>query len=293
MQSQSVLGKDTILERCRSAFKRMGIESYKTKRAHAMRSKFITDLANDDGVSIVETMAAARNKSASASAAYQTTSKKSEVNRLKALLSKKRKTSDEEVEKHHPAKRQNQEIVEFEPEDEPPKESDTQYSVFTQLQVDALNNDMERLTTLRDQHDETRSESNSSSSGNWLWDLPQHHPAPASISPPPTRNFLNDARVQPRRNSYSQPRRDQYSPNYGRHLATRRESEIQPRRNPYHRNYSRRVPSRRENDFLALRERVRQLEHEERMRSFPYRNDQEESNELYFDSLRDASRRSY
>lgn len=70
--TEAVLGKDKILARCRSAY------NHGTKRVHAMRSNFITDLSNDDGVSPI----------ASASLAYQTTSTHSEAARLNALLSK-------------------------------------------------------------------------------------------------------------------------------------------------------------------------------------------------------------
>jgi hypothetical protein len=63
-----------------------GVSNPDTLWPHALRAHFTTKLANDMGVSMKETMAAARHTTAEASAMYQTTSALSEARRHNALL---------------------------------------------------------------------------------------------------------------------------------------------------------------------------------------------------------------
>ena len=80
------LGEKTIRSRFVKAFSVCGISNPDTLWPHALRAHFTTKLANDMGVSMKETMAAARHSTAEASAMYQTTSAVSEAHRHNALL---------------------------------------------------------------------------------------------------------------------------------------------------------------------------------------------------------------
>ena len=55
---------------------------------HGLHGEFVSALANDPSVNLSETMAAARHKTAAASAVYQQCSHQSEANRINSLLKK-------------------------------------------------------------------------------------------------------------------------------------------------------------------------------------------------------------
>ena len=80
------LGEKSIRSRFVKAYSVCGVSNPESLWPHALRAHFTTKLANDMGVSIKETMAAARHTTAEASAMYQTTSVVSEAHRQNALL---------------------------------------------------------------------------------------------------------------------------------------------------------------------------------------------------------------
>ena len=102
--TNAYIGKAKIRERFQFAFKLFGISNWETICPNALRSVFITKLANDPSINIEETMAAARHNSVAASVVYQERSLVSEGNRINCLLpSEKNPGEDEKVnvsEKH-------------------------------------------------------------------------------------------------------------------------------------------------------------------------------------------------
>ena len=68
--TNAYIGKGKIRERFQFAFKLFGISNWETIRPNALRSVFITKLANDPSINIEETMAAARHGSVAASIVY-------------------------------------------------------------------------------------------------------------------------------------------------------------------------------------------------------------------------------
>ena len=129
----SPIGKTKIRSLFKSGLARMGV-SNQSVFPHALRAWFTTILANDPSVSATETMMAARHSSVEASAIYQSTSTKSENNRLRALL----RMESDETQTNNETCNENQ-IVEIE------SQRDEEYSEFTQHQVDSLYNELNRL----------------------------------------------------------------------------------------------------------------------------------------------------
>ncbi len=80
------LGKTSIRELFKSAFRRMGISNWETLRPHSCRGWMVTNMANDPSVSLKQTMAAARHFTAQSSIEYQKTDAVSACNRLNSLL---------------------------------------------------------------------------------------------------------------------------------------------------------------------------------------------------------------
>ena len=92
----SALGREKIQERIQDGFKLFGIKDWMTLRPHALRGVFISILANNDGVNLKETMAAARHTSVSASTGYQARNSKSESAKISAIfdaIGQKKKSS--------------------------------------------------------------------------------------------------------------------------------------------------------------------------------------------------------
>ena len=77
------IGENKLRSMFKEGAKKLGLPE--TFKAHSLRALCITNLVNDGGVSIAETMAVARHSSVSASATYQCTNGFSEKNRMKAL----------------------------------------------------------------------------------------------------------------------------------------------------------------------------------------------------------------
>ena len=83
------MGKDSILATFREGATILGMDS-ETFCPHSLRAFFVTNLVNDDRVSLRESMAAARHTSASAHLTYMGRSAESEANRITALLDARR-----------------------------------------------------------------------------------------------------------------------------------------------------------------------------------------------------------
>ena len=79
------LGKHTILELFKRGAAILGLAKPDDFYPHSLRSVFITELANDDGVNSVEVMNSARHACAESSAAYQCRSGTSESKKFAAL----------------------------------------------------------------------------------------------------------------------------------------------------------------------------------------------------------------
>ena len=92
--TNAYIGKGKIRERFQFAFKLFGISNWETIRPNALRSVFITKLANDPSINIEETMAAARHNSVAASAVYHERSLMSEGNRINCLLPSEKNRSE-------------------------------------------------------------------------------------------------------------------------------------------------------------------------------------------------------
>jgi hypothetical protein len=82
------LGNDTILSIFRDGAELLGIDA-DTFNPHSLRAFFVTNLVNDDRVSLCESMAEARHTSVSAHLMLAR-SKETEGNRIEALLDSRR-----------------------------------------------------------------------------------------------------------------------------------------------------------------------------------------------------------
>ena len=82
------MGNDTILSIFRDGAELLGIDA-DTFNPHSLRAFFVTNLVNDDRVSLCESMAEARHTSASAHLILAR-SKETEGNRIEALLDSRR-----------------------------------------------------------------------------------------------------------------------------------------------------------------------------------------------------------
>ena len=243
------LGSASVRNRIQYAYKHMGIPNWEDLTSHAMRSYFITKLSNDSRVNISETMAAARHRTAAASAIYQTRSKESSCNRLRALFNisndpaaktgvevsvkvplpvETNPVEDEKVD-NDDVQMENTIYEMSEDEDEVEVVSndiEKPYSIHTQAAVENLSRDLAR-------REEAHTSSSVSNSGNWMWDI-------------------ENLRRQPERNPIPRPT-----------------------------SSPRRILSRREREIHSLRQRVLRLEHEDRMDSFPFRSDEHAEEAMY------------
>jgi hypothetical protein len=77
------IGENRLHSLFQEGAKKLGLPSY--FKTHSLRALCITNLVNDGGISIAETMAVARHSSVSASATHQCTNGVSEKNRMVAL----------------------------------------------------------------------------------------------------------------------------------------------------------------------------------------------------------------
>ena len=280
LNANSVLGKGTIRKRMLGAFKKMGV-SNNFLRSHALRGEFITRLANDDSVNAQETMSAARHRSITASSAYQKTSKKSESNRFGALFKNRKIDELEDADvKSAVSKIDVLEDADVKSVVSIPSESNSvqdilvrneetahtenngckKFSIFTQAALNGLRHDLSRM--------QQNVSSSSPSSGKWTWNLDFEEPSgptpnrrPSPLNPyNTTRDIDNTSRAS---SSHS-------SRNFACNMATCSSS---------------RVPSDRESEIISLRQNVRSLEHEVRMMTYPYRNNEDDNEELYRDYL--------
>ena len=79
------LGKDSILSTFREGASILGLSTDRFC-SHSLRAFFITNLVNDPRVPLRQSMDAARYTSAQAHLVYQTKSKESEANKIRALI---------------------------------------------------------------------------------------------------------------------------------------------------------------------------------------------------------------
>ena len=313
------MGHETVRKTFREAFKFLGISNWETLRPHALRGLLISVLANDPSVSLKETMKAARHKTADASATYQKCTSKSESAKVSALMKGVKKPAEVKPAAEpiieapaDPASSSSNAPANFRisPSTECPN-TDSSYEslelncdtreppapAYTQIQMDFLRDEMNevqngRMQSVRTPPTYTRGHqrrgvsqfpTNQSSFGN--------DPRMTMSRSANQSAFGNDPRTsmnrsganhsvnrrssyEPARNAY--PRQQQYP--RPRHYGGRAQSHS--RRSsyePYH--VPTRRPSRNELEVMELRQRVADMRREQLM------HDEEETNELYYDSL--------
>ena len=230
------IGVNTIRSLYKSAFHIMGIPNWDSLKPHALRAHFITQLANDDGVNVEETMAAARHRSVSASAPYQKRSSTSECNRLKAIgIVGNKRDYEEKVDKQFVTAKKfktaddDDSWIDLNSVDEA---HEMPRSNFTQIAMDGLRQDLDRY-----ENKNHFLNNDSISSGNWTWNLPVERGI------------------------------DSYFPR----LNSRRQMSFKPKAAPVASYISRPPPSQRERHILQMRRQLQQYEEEDRMRAYPYR----------------------
>jgi len=266
------LGKTKVRDMIRDAFREMDISNWKTLRPHALRSHFITILANDPSVSLAETMSAARHTSVSASANYQSINTVSESNKVQALLGPIRAVEEKSPVTCDIVKTEEElpdEIMEDSanqvPLDSVISESSStrehsRFSVLTQFEMDNLDRDLDEIENVSSSPNFPRDPIGRFRMG--TNDPSGHRRIHQRQSYPPS---FRRQRQNSRRRNYQHPEHDydqQYRNNYA-----------------IHNHASNRVL-----ELRSIRRRLADMRYAESMHGFPYSSDREEHDNLYHQS---------
>ena len=302
------MGHETVRKTFREAFKFLGISNWETLRPHALRGLLISVLANDPTVSLKETMKAARHKTADASATYQKCTSKSETAKISALMRGIGKPSEVQpapkpvIEAPVPASSSNANYMpeaaptttasatfHISPSIECPNTNSSYESIqlncdrrdspapaYTQIQMDFFSDEMNevqngRLQTVRTPPTYSR--------GRQRRDVRQFATNQSAVGIDTRMTMSRSANH--RRSSFESARstypRHQYYPRHHRYSSRASGHSRRASYEPY--PIPTRQPSRNELEVMELRRRVADMRREQCMR------DEEESNDLYYDSL--------